>query len=121
MCETHTKSVCMTYTFAETMRQRMEAKKLGLKDVADKLGWSFEHIRKLCSSEAFPSRPLREALADLLEIDRVEFEKQVNADRWRTKIGKPRDGHPNTASHQCGLGPSLRRINKPPYSAWPVA
>jgi hypothetical protein len=66
----------------------MEAKKLGPKDVATKVGKSSEHIRKLISSETFPSRALQNALADLLEIDRGEFEKQVNADRWREKYGK---------------------------------
>jgi transcriptional regulator with XRE-family HTH domain len=89
MCETHTKSVCvMPYTFSETMRRQMEAKKLGPREVAAKVGKSFEHIRKLISSETFPSRSLQNALADLLEIDRSEFEKQVNADRWREKYGK---------------------------------
>jgi transcriptional regulator with XRE-family HTH domain len=66
----------------------MEAKKLGPREVAAKVGKSFEHIRKLSSSETFPSRGLQDALADLLEIDRAEFEKQVNADRWRDKYGK---------------------------------
>ena len=66
----------------------MEAKKLGPKEVAAKVGKSFEHIRKLTSSETFPSRGLQDALADLLDIDRTNFEKQVNADRWRDKYGK---------------------------------
>ena len=66
----------------------MEAKKLSLRDVADKVEWSSEHIRKLCNSEAFPSKSLQKALTDLLGIDCAEFEKQVNADRWREKYGK---------------------------------
>lgn len=78
----------MTFTFSETMRRRMEAKKLAPREVAAKVNWSFEHIRKLCNSEAFPSKPLQKALADILEIDQAEFEKQVNADRWREKYGK---------------------------------
>jgi transcriptional regulator with XRE-family HTH domain len=78
----------MPYTFAETMRHQMESKKLGPRDLAAKVGWSFEHIRKLCSSETFPSRALQHAIADLLEIDRGEFEEQVNADRWRKKFKK---------------------------------
>lgn len=78
----------MAYTFAETMRRQMEAKKLGAKELATKAGKSFEHIRKLCGSETFPSRTLQNVLADLLDIDRAEFEKQVNADRWREKYGK---------------------------------
>jgi transcriptional regulator with XRE-family HTH domain len=78
----------MPYTFAQTMRRQMEAKKLGPKEVADNVGRSFEHIRKLCGSETFPSRGLQNAIADLLEIDRTEFEEQVNADRWRKKFKK---------------------------------
>lgn len=78
----------MTYTFAQTMRRQMEAKRLGPREVAAKVGWSFEHIRKLYNSEAFPSRALQKELASFLEIDNVEFEKQVNADRWRKQYGK---------------------------------
>jgi len=78
----------MAYAFSETLREQMEAKNLAPRDVAAKVNWSFEHIRKLCNSEAFPSKPLQKALADLLEIDHAEFEKQVNADRWRAKYGK---------------------------------
>ena len=88
----------MIYTFAETMREKMKAKGLDTAGLAAKVGWSSEHIRKLCSSEAFPSRPLRDAIADLLGIDRAEFEAQVNADRWREKHGKiptlPQTKHP---------------------------
>lgn len=72
MCETYTKSVCMAFTFAETMREKMLAKRLDIAAVAASLGYSFEHIRKLYNSEAFPSRALREAIADLLNIDRTK-------------------------------------------------
>ena len=78
----------MTYTFSTTLQQKMGDKRLSARDVASKVEWSFEHIRKLCNSEAFPSKPLQKALADLLEIDQADFEKQVNADRWRAKYGK---------------------------------
>jgi transcriptional regulator with XRE-family HTH domain len=78
----------MTYTFSATIRSKMEAKKLSPKEVAAKVNWSSEHIRKLCNSEAFPSKPLQKALSDVLEIDLPELEKQINADRWRAKYGK---------------------------------
>lgn len=78
----------MSYAFAETIRRQMEAKNLQSRALADKVGWSFEHIRKLCNSEAFPSAPLQKALANALEIDAAELEKQVNADRWRKKYGR---------------------------------
>ena len=85
------------------MQRQMEAKKLGPRQVAANVGRSFEHIRKLCSSETFPSRSLQDALADFLEIDRVEFEKQVNADRWRQKFGKI---------------PTVTEIRRPIDSVW---
>jgi len=66
----------------------MESRKLSPKDVAARVGWSPEHIRKLCKSEAFPSPSLQKELATVLEIDRGELEKQVNADRWRKKFGR---------------------------------
>jgi hypothetical protein len=45
-------------------------------------------VRKLCNSAAFPSRPLRDKIAEVLDIDSAEFEKQVNADRWRERFGE---------------------------------
>jgi transcriptional regulator with XRE-family HTH domain len=86
----------------------MEAKKLGLREVATKADKSFEHIRKLCNSETFPSRALQNVLADLLDIDRVEFEKQVNADRWREKYGKI----PTTAQTQYPLSTVWNDLTK---------
>ena len=88
MCETHTKHVCMTYTFAQTMRQKMEAKNLDIGKLAERLGCSFEHVRKLYNSEAFPSSSLRDKIADVLGIDGTKLEEQVNADRWRSKYKK---------------------------------
>jgi len=93
----------MSYSFAETMRERMEARELDIGELANKVGCSSEHIRKLCNSETFPSRTLRDAIADLLEIDRVEFEKQANADRWRVKYGKI---------------PSVSQTQHPIYTVW---
>ena len=93
----------MTYAFAETMRERMGAKGLDIGSLAAKVGCSSEHVRKLCNSETFPSRSLRDAIADLLDIDRVEFEKQANADRWREKYGKI---------------PSVSQVQHPIYALW---
>jgi hypothetical protein len=85
----------MEYTFAKTMLSKMKAKRIGPRDVATKVGWSFEHIRKLCNSEAFPSRPLQKALAELLEIDSTEFDQQITIDRWQKKYGRiPPPGQP---------------------------
>lgn len=101
MCETHTKRVCMTYTFSQTMRQKMEAKNLDVGKLAERLGCSFEHVRKLYNSEAFPSRLLRDKIADVLDVDRAEFEKQANADRWRDRYG-----------------PTVAEAQHPIYAVW---
>jgi transcriptional regulator with XRE-family HTH domain len=93
----------MTYTFSETMRQRMEAKSLDVGKLAERLGCSFEHARKLCNSETFPSPSLRDKIADVLESDRTEFEEQVNADRWRSKYKKI---------------PAVAEAKHPIYSVW---
>lgn len=79
------------------MRRQMGSKNLSYKEVAAKINWSPEHIRKLYNSEAFPSKPLQRELAVLLGIDPVEFESQINADRWRVKYGKIPGG--KEASH----------------------
>ncbi len=81
----------------------MEAKNLDVAGLAKQLGWSFEHLRKLYNSAAFPSRSLREKIADALEIDQTKFEDQVNADRWRSKYKKR---------------PSAAEAQHPIYSVW---
>jgi transcriptional regulator with XRE-family HTH domain len=93
----------MQYTFSETIRRKMEAKGLDIAELAAKVRCSAEHIRKLYQSETFPSRSLRDDIADLLEIDRGEFEKQVNADRWREKYGKI---------------PTISQTRHPIYTVW---
>jgi transcriptional regulator with XRE-family HTH domain len=93
----------MNYTFSETMRHKMETKNLDIAGLAKQLGWSFEHVRKLYNGATFPSRSLRDKIADALEIDRTRFEDQVNADRWRSKYKKP---------------PSAAEVQHPIYTVW---
>ena len=93
----------MTYAFTDTIRKGMEAKKVGLRQLADHVGCSSEHVRKLSNSLAFPSPSLRDKIAEVLQIDRKEFEEQVNADRWRFKYKKI---------------PAVAEVQHPIYALW---
>lgn len=81
----------------------MGDKNLDIGKLAERMGYSFEHVRKLCNSEAFPSSSLRDKIADLLEIDGTKFEEQVNADRWRFKYKKI---------------PAVAEVQHPIYAVW---
>ena len=86
--------------FADTVRDQMEAKGWTIKKFADEIGRTPEHARKLYAGRAFPSDDLALRIAQKLEIDQAEFQKQLAADRWEKKY---RRKPPQSA--QTDLGP----------------
>jgi transcriptional regulator with XRE-family HTH domain len=83
--------------FAETIRSGLDARKWSVKRFADEIGRSPEHARKLSSGTAFPSDDLAVCIAQKLELDQTEFQKQLEADRWQKKYRKkpPESEHPD--------------------------
>lgn len=71
----------------EMLAGRMRDLKLPLKDVATKVGTSYEHVRNIVRGNALPSNTMAEALAKALKIKKEELERVITADRIRIKFG----------------------------------
>ena len=71
----------------EMLAQKMREVKLSIRDVATKVGTSYEHVRSIVKGKAVPSDLMARALAEALKINKAELERVVTADRIRRKFG----------------------------------
>jgi transcriptional regulator with XRE-family HTH domain len=74
-------------TFAELVQDAMMSKKMKISDLAAATGATYEHIRKLVNSLAFPSGYLFERVCKALSLNREEANRALVADRMRYKYG----------------------------------
>ena|SRR2546422_11232658 len=74
--------------FAKIIRDRMGMKGWSVPKLAEEIGRSPEHARKICNGKTFPSDDLAERIATKLEMDPAEFKERVAADRWQKKYKK---------------------------------
>lgn len=73
--------------FANALAAAMRDQKIEIRELASKLGTSYEHIRKLVKGVAFPSRWLLKEICDELSLDYSNTEQMVVADRIENKWG----------------------------------
>jgi len=71
----------------EKVTARMQELKLSISDVAEKMGISYEHVRKIAKGETVPSKLMIQALSEALKIDRRQLERLATADQIRIKFG----------------------------------
>jgi transcriptional regulator with XRE-family HTH domain len=71
----------------EMLTERMRDLKLSIRDIAAKVGTSYEHVRSVVNGKAVPSDLMARALADALKINKEELKRVVTADRIRKKFG----------------------------------
>lgn len=71
----------------EMLAQKMREVKLSIRDVATKVGTSYEHVRSIVKGKVVPSDHMAQALAEVLKIKKSELERVVTADRIRRKFG----------------------------------
>lgn len=71
----------------EMLARKMRDLKLSIRDVATKVGTSYEHVRSIVKGKAVPSDLMARALAETLKINKDELERVVTADRIRRKFG----------------------------------
>jgi len=83
--------------FAQTVRNQIEAKGWSIRKFADEIGRTPEHARKLYAGRAFPSDDTAARIAQKLEIDHAEFQKQLAEDRWERKYSRkpPQSARPD--------------------------
>ena len=73
---------------AERLTKRMKELNLSIRELAEKVGATYEHVRSLVRGNAIPSKPMVQTLAKALRMDQVELERLATADRIRVKYGK---------------------------------
>lgn len=72
---------------SEKLNEQMERKGLSIKDVADKAGSTYEHVRNIVRGNVVPSKYMLRTLSDILGLNQKELEKIAVADRIRIKYG----------------------------------
>lgn len=73
--------------FAELMREAMSKQNMDITALSSEIGTTYEHIRKLTLSMAFPSRLMLEKICKVLHMNLKEAEQFVVADRLKHKYG----------------------------------
>lgn len=72
---------------AQALVERMNALDLTLRQVAERTGLTYEHVRKLAKGAAFPSRLALRELCRVLALDPAEMDRRAVADRLEKKYG----------------------------------
>lgn len=73
--------------FATILVDKLEAQQMSVMKLAEDLGRTYEHTRKLVRGLAFPSRYLLKDISKLLKLDDEEMWKLVVSDKIQTKYG----------------------------------
>ena len=73
--------------FARALVERMNRLDLTIRQLAERSGLTYEHVRKLAKGEAFPSRLALRQLCALLDLEHAEMERLAVADRIEKKYG----------------------------------
>ena len=72
---------------AEVLTARMQELKLSIAELAEKVGTSYEYVRKIVKGDTVPSEFMVRELSEALKINRAELELLTVADRIRVKFG----------------------------------
>lgn len=71
----------------DLLSSKMEEQGLSIKDLAEKIGMSYEHFRRIVKGQGIPSPLVLKALCELLGLNYMDAERMVTADRIRKKYG----------------------------------
>ena len=72
---------------SQSLVERMNQLDLTLRQVAERTGLTYEHVRKLAKGAAFPSRLALRELCRVLSLDLAEMDRRAVADRLERKYG----------------------------------
>ena len=72
---------------SQSLVERMNQLDLTLRQVAERTGLTYEHVRKLAKGAAFPSRLALRELCRVLTLDPAEMDRRAVADRLEKKYG----------------------------------
>lgn len=74
-------------SLSEWVDSTMQDQGLGIRDVAEKLDLTYEHVRRIVRGEAIPSRYILKPLSELLGLNYEDVETLAMAERIRKKYG----------------------------------
>jgi transcriptional regulator with XRE-family HTH domain len=72
----------------QKMQEQMDSLGLDIKAVADKLGSTYEYVRRMVRGLSIPSKYMVRNVAQILNIDEKEMEEMMVADNIRLKHGE---------------------------------
>ena len=64
----------------------MQERGVSVRELAESLVLSYEHVRKIVRGEAIPSKHLLRSVAELLQLDLTELESLADVDKVRKKF-----------------------------------
>ena len=73
--------------FSSLLRDRMESAGLSIREVAEMVGTTYEHVRKCVRGLVIPSKYLAREFSKAMAIDLTEIEEAINEDSIRRKFG----------------------------------
>lgn len=74
-------------SLGDRVNNAMQDKGMGIRDVAEKLELTYEHVRRIVRGEAIPSKFILKPIAELLSMEYSELEQLATAERIRKKYG----------------------------------
>ncbi len=93
---------------AEKIQEAMDAKNLSIRDVSDKMGSTYEHVRNIVRGNIVPSKFFLNGLCTVLGLNLKEMSALSTADRICMKYG-------DIPSEISGKNPEIEPIER----AWP--
>ena len=91
--------------FGEALQQALEKKGIAIQQFSEEIEVTYEHVRRLIKSMAFPSKPLMGRICQVLGLNKEEMRVKVISDRLKHKYG-------DVPQSLYGQNPKLERTNR---------
>lgn len=75
------------HLLSERLESRMKEKKIDLLRLSDKVGSTYEHVRKIMRGASFPSKYFLKILCEALDVDFEEAIMLLQVDKLRQRYG----------------------------------
>jgi len=91
--------------FGEALQEALEKKGMAIQQFSEEIEVTYEHVRRLIKSMAFPSKPLLGRICQVLGLNKEETRLKVISDRLKHKYG-------DISQTLYGHDPKLDKINR---------
>lgn len=96
--------------FSIAIHDALEAKGKSIAWLAEQVGTTYEHIRKLVRGEAFPSKLLLPQIVRVLGLNKHEMNQMMIADRLRKQFGEIPEAITGKTPRMVKLGMVLENL-----------